>query len=633
MNQLSRTIRPKRLSRTRRHSFFSSKQLFAESQAGIFISGDSGFGKSNAMKVLMQLLAILGYGFLFISPHGSDPRDILSWCMAQKASIRNRVVYIDPAETSRTTCINPLAVESTRDPIQYRARLVSKIGHVCRILLSAWGEEDFDSRPRLFTWTMRILKTLAELGLPLADAKHFLDVGSDVYNALVQAVPDVMARHFFENLAAGRPQDIREEIESTRNRILGFFSNPIIEAMLSRTSGVLDFGQLRRKNAIVIVNLRQGGVLREEDQQILANLFLAELLHDVFNSDTPTPYFAFLDELPVFARGSGPELTAAAGQIRKFLLRLVCATQGANPFPDRVDDRLLNALIGQCGLHFLFRHKHPYDAKFFGEIIGFPTYDPQRVKHQTVQSQQYQAGHDLVTLMDFSESESETRGTGGSESNGVTETEQWSDTQSHSVGSSTSHSESSSQTTGTSQNPYNTQLQQIRQAVSDARSSTAGQSENRTDGRSSTTGGSKGHSHQTSQSWSQSVGKTRGRTFKQSLVPRLLWRDVVTGVTFYSPQEHQLMYATRLASLQIGEAIVYGPGKPMRIQFPLAQDPARWSPRFVARRMEHYLDLLAQVFPSPQQVLAERQQELEAIIHNLGLALPEQDAGDDPFPS
>lgn len=107
----------------------------------------------------------------------------------------------------------------------------------------------------------------------------------------------------------------------------------------------------------------------------------------------------------------------------------------------------------------------------------------------------------------------------------------------------------------------------------------------------------------------------------------------MTGVTFYSPQEHQMMNAARLASLQIGEAIVYGPGKPMQIQFPLAQDPARWSPRFVARRMEHYLGLLTQVFPSPQQVLAERQQELEAIIHNLGLALPEQDAGDDPFPS
>ena len=108
------------------------------------------------MKVLMQSLALEGYGFLFVSPHASDPSDMLRWCMAQKESIRNRVIYIDPADTSRTTCLNPLAVEPTDDPILYKARLTNKIGHVSRILLAAWGEEDFNSRPRLFTWTMRI---------------------------------------------------------------------------------------------------------------------------------------------------------------------------------------------------------------------------------------------------------------------------------------------------------------------------------------------------------------------------------------------------------------------------------------------------------------------------------------------
>ena len=624
MNQLIRIPTQNRHPSRQKRSFYSSSQLFQKSMAGILISGDSGFGKSNAMKVLMQSLAMEGYGYLFISPHDSDPSDMLRWCMAQKESIRNRVVYVDAADTSRTTCINPLSVEPTNDPIQYRARLTNKIGHVSRILLAAWGEEDFNSRPRLFTWTMRILTTLAELGLPLADAKQFLDVGSDIYNSLVQAVPDVMARHFFEHLAAGRPQDIREEIESTRNRILGFFSNPITEAMLSRTTGVLDFGQLRRKNAIVIVNLRRGGVLREEDQQILANLFIAELLHDVFNSETAIPYFAFLDELPVFAKGSGPELTSAAGQIRKFLLRLVCATQGANPFPDRADDRLLNALISQCGLHFLFRHKHPYDAKFFGEIIGFPTYDPKRVKHEMVQTQQYQAGHDSVTLMDRSESESETEGTGGSESDGTSDTEQWSDTDSHSTGTANNRSDSSG---------YTKQMQQLQNAVSQSQSQATGASTNSSEGKSTTKGGARGNSHQTSHSWSKSVGKTFGKTYKQSLVPRLRWRSVVTGVTFFTPQEHQMMNATLLSSLKIGEAVAYGEGNPMKIQFPLAQDPVRLSPKFVAQHVEQYLRILAQIFPSPREVLQAHQCELESMIKNLGLALPEIDAGDDPFPN
>ena len=93
------------------------------------------------------------------------------------------------------------------------------------------------------------------------------------------------------------------------------------------------------------------------------------------------------------------------------------------------------------------------------------------------------------------------------------------------------------------------------------------------------------------------------------------------------------MNATLLASLQIGEAIAYGSGNPMKIQFPLAQDPARWSPRFVAQRIEQYQLILAQIFPSPREVLQARQLELESIIKNLGLALPEKDTGDDPFPN
>ena len=94
-----------------------------------------------------------------------------------------------------------------------------------------------------------------------------------------------------------------------------------------------------------------------------------------------------------------------------------------------------------------------------------------------------------------------------------------------------------------------------------------------------------------------------------------------------------MMNATWLASLQIGEAIAHGSGTPVKIKFPLAQDPRRWSPRFVAERTRQYLQILAQIFPSPQDVLNQRHRELESIIKNLGLSLPEKDSGDDPFPS
>ena len=112
-----------------------------------------------------------------------------------------------------------------------------------------------------------------------------------------------------------------------------------------------------------------------------------------------------IDELPTF-RSSFEVITSALAQVRKFQARFVVAFQGTQLFEDRQQDRLLNALVGQCNAHFYFRHKNPADAKFFGEIIRLPSVDPLKVKHVRKQQQQqrYQDGHDILTLSDESES-------------------------------------------------------------------------------------------------------------------------------------------------------------------------------------------------------------------------------------
>src|SRR5207249_11995483 len=118
--------------------------------------------------------------------------------------------------------------------------------------------------------------------------------------------------------------------------------------------------------------------------------------------DERTPHVVFLDELPVFG-SSFDVLTRALAQVRKFKIRLVASFQGTQLFPDRTEDRLLNALISQCRTTIVLRHKNPVDAKFFGELITLPVLDPHVEKHRLTQWQQYQDGNEPVQLTDEAE--------------------------------------------------------------------------------------------------------------------------------------------------------------------------------------------------------------------------------------
>ncbi|MFK7820080.1 MAG: type IV secretion system DNA-binding domain-containing protein, partial [Planctomycetaceae bacterium] len=390
--------------------------------------------------------------------------------------------------------------------------------------------------PRLFTWLYRILRQLAILGLSMADAVHFLDIGSETYQLLVQNVTDPIARSAFEELAGSRARDQKDEIESTRNRLLGFIDqNPIVTHILGRTHGVLDFEDLIQEGNYVIVDLRKGGFLRDEDQQVFANLFLAELLHTVFNipESECKPYLAFIDELPVFAP-SFPQITSALAQVRKFNLRFVLAHQGVNMFPDRTQDSLLQACTSLCGVKLYFRHVNPVDAKFFGEVIGLRTYDPHKIKHEQVSPTQFHDGYDFKTIVDQAESWSSTRTKSDADMLGET----------------------------------------FKPTIDGVKSDRSKQHTN-AKSEANTNGGS--------------------RTFKTVPLARMKWRDIVSSVQFLSGDEQDLDCATQVARLNTGEAFLLVSAADVgKVMFPLANQRLSRAPKFLAKKDAAFRESLAQ---------------------------------------
>lgn len=582
---------------SRSASQFRDAELLTNSAAGILFSGDSGTGKSNALMLFLQKIISARYGMTLLDPHGDLADDVEIYLASQPESVRRRAIVLRPSDTTRVTGLNPIAVDRTGlDDITYRARLASRVGHVSKILLHAFGERDFNGKPVLAKWTNRILTILATTGLTLADACYFFDVNSPIYQALTAAAPDFVSQIEMAQLADLRPADREDQIGSTKNRLLNFLSNPIVRLMLGMPSGHLDFNKAIRDRSIIIISLARGGALRDEDVEIFANLWLMEVLYAIYNTPRGqrVPHFLVLDELPTF-RASFEIITNALAQVRKFLCRFVVAFQGTQLFEERQNDRLLNALIGQCDVHFYFRHKNPVDAKFFGEIIKLPSIDTKKVKHEQRQEQQYQDGHELVTLFDSSENLSAANQDGSSVSDGTTNTDTTSTGTTETTGTSTGESTSF-----------------VANAVEQAR--------NEQSGKSNQSGNTSGHSSaqgttQTSgKNWSKTMTRGMSVTRKQSLVPIIRTREIVTSVQFYSTEEQFLEAARDIALLPCGTCFLYVAAKGVsRVVLPLARNPLGGLPKYSAKMLGQLRKLVFSrpEFSTPDELLRLRQ-EFEA---------------------
>ncbi|MCH7687914.1 MAG: type IV secretion system DNA-binding domain-containing protein, partial [Planctomycetes bacterium] len=567
--------------------------LLAQSAAGMMISGSSGTGKSCVMRLLMRILATSGEGFFLLDPHGDLARDVESDCSSLPEHVRRRIVIIRPSDTNKGSGgLNPLHVSKEGiSHLTWLARISVKAFHTAMILLHAWGERDFNSKPVMAKWTKRFLTMLARACLSLADVRHFFDVKSPVYQALTKIAPDFVSRMELEQLADMRPKDREELIASTKNRFLGFLENPIVEMTLGQTENVYDVSKLIENRAIVIISLEPASVLSDSDVEIFANLWLSEIFFAVYNTpaNKRVPCHVFLDELPVFL-SSAPLITRALAQIRKMKLRLIVAFQGTQVFDRTTESPLLNAIIGQCRTHIVFRHSNPVDAKYFAEVVKLGSLDVFKRKHTVRQTQQIQIGHDVVTLFDEAENWSDAEQQGGSEADGTTET------------TTNTDSSSTARTDTTTTHPHENAL---RDAVSLARADVAG----------SSTAQAAGTTRTSTASWSTTRSHGGSRTRKQVLVPRFR-NEILEHIQFLSPDEQLTIVASKIASFDTGIAILHIAGKGAGIvKFPLPLHPFRHTPKYGRKKLQELRQL---VFSRSQYVTTEKLIEMrEAFVERL----------------
>ena len=116
----------------------------------------------------------------------------------------------------------------------YMSRLECNVGHAADVTLSIFGDGGFDSRPNQFRFTTTILRTLAKLGLSMADYVHFFP-DSPIHSAFIQCLPD-KERLLFERLDRMDPMTYEKQIGSTEVRFDSIFSSGVMRAVLGTTN-------------------------------------------------------------------------------------------------------------------------------------------------------------------------------------------------------------------------------------------------------------------------------------------------------------------------------------------------------------------------------------------------------------
>ena len=112
-------------------------------------------------------------------------------------------------------------------------------------------------------------------------------------------------------------------------------------------------------------------------------------------------------------------------------------------------------------------------------------------------------------------------------------------------------------------------------------------------GTNSSTGISRGKTATNGSSWSKSQTRGKSITRKQTLVPRILTREVVTAVQYFTTEEQFLEAARDLTRLPCGTCFLYLAGQGVcEVRIPLARHPWQGLPKYTAKKVAELRGLI-----------------------------------------
>lgn len=401
------------------------------------VVGPPGGGKTTYLKNMLLQIFCSGRGGIVFDPHGSHPGSLFHELLIELDRLgftkTGRLHVVDANVKDYIVPVNFLAGLDGTDVSVLADCLLEAVE-------SVWGDEDTHSKPTIRSVLKTVFATLAELRLPLCDAKLFFDQDDrdGLRDRVIPLIKNEYARDELERLhltalAERSRRDFRAEVRGPINRLNDFCSSEVIRAMtgvVDQTDAprqTLDLLEIMNKGDILLVNLQHGATFSNADARLFGALLLRYIFLLASRRSNREPFSLVVDECPRFLSGDGGTIVDILAECRKYgiatTLCLQFMAQAGKP-----DGLLCQGLLNTTEIKTIFRIRSPADAQLFAEFQV-----PLNLERPVMASlRPTVVGHRRATLASHSTSTQEAETEGEAESSG--ETHALTHMQSHSTG-------------------------------------------------------------------------------------------------------------------------------------------------------------------------------------------------------
>lgn len=322
----------------------------------LYIIGQTGTGKSTAMKALLRQDVESGKGVCLIDPHGEFAEFVLSVVPQDRF---NDVIYFDPGDVNWPMGLNMLEIDP--DHPEQKSMVIDELFTIFEKLydLKATGgpmfEKYFKNSALLLLDDYRHeIPTLADISRVMVDDVYRNDKLSRETNPLVV--------QFWRKEAeqATGEQSLSNIAPYITSKITSFVFNEFLRPIVNQQKSAFNFREVMDSGKILVINLSKGkiGDLNANllGMVIVGKLLMSALSRVDMDEKVRKDFYLYIDEFQNFTTDS---IGIILSEARKYRLNLIIAHQ----FIKQLKESIRDAVFGNVGSIMSFR-VGPDDAEY-----------------------------------------------------------------------------------------------------------------------------------------------------------------------------------------------------------------------------------------------------------------------------
>jgi len=336
--------------------------------------GSSGTGKTRFLYSLVEQILESPESIILMDPHGDLYENVLSLIAQRvfaegKRGLADRLVLIEPTNLQYGSIgLNILEKVENQLPYEIVAELITAFHAIWK---EAWGA-------RMEDILRNSCLALQERGLTLTEMPWLL-MDEEFRKYIVSKLKNDDVRMYFEKHFSGfRDFEQKFFIESSRNKVAAFTSNPFLKPILGQAESTISFANIMDEGKICLINLSRTH-LKTEARRLFGSLLFAKILMAILSRENipeekRAPVKIFIDEVhEVFC--SDLFLPILEGG-RKFKAQLAIFFQSLS----QLEDEEIDIILGNTATQVSFQVGRQDAERFAKEFFPF---SGKEIKDQT----------------------------------------------------------------------------------------------------------------------------------------------------------------------------------------------------------------------------------------------------------